>query len=356
MDWIRGAITQPVTVTVAVMLSIMAGLVALARIPVQLTPNVDDTVISVGTTWEGASPQEVEQEIVDKQEEKLQGLANLRTMTSESQQGFGRIRLEFNIGTPKEEALREISDKLREVPEYPPNVDEPVVEATDFENRDFIAWIIFGSTDPNLDVRTLQDFAEDRIKPALERVPGVSEIGVLGGRERETQIRFDPVLLAERGVTASQLVQAVQGTNVDVSAGELADSKSNVRVRTISQYESVEDVENTVIKHTQAGPVLVRDVAEVVETYKEAFTFVRSKGHQVIAINAQREVGSNVIEVMEGLTARIQELNGPGGMLEMQARKMGLNGTLTLEKVYDQTIYIDQALDLVQENIWVGGL
>ncbi|MCI0365804.1 MAG: efflux RND transporter permease subunit [Phycisphaerales bacterium] len=357
MDLIRGAISQPVTVAVGVILTIMAGLVALSRIPVQLTPSVEDTIISVSTTWEGASPREIEQEVIDKQEEKLQGLSNLRSMTSESQQGSGRIRMEFNIGTDQETALRQISDKLREVPEYPPDVDEPIVEATDFQNRDFIAWIIFGSTDPTLDIRTLQDFAEDRIRPALERVPGVSEIGVLGGFEREAQIRFDPVLLAQRGITVSQLVEVIRRTNVDVSAGELADVKSNVRVRTISQYNNVEDVENTVITYGQTGgPVLVRDVAEVVETYKEPFSFVRSKGKQVIAINAQREIGSNVIEVMERLTAKIDELNAPGGILDTQARKIGLNGELTLTKVYDQTVYIDQAIDLVQENIWVGGL
>ena len=355
MDLIRLAVRQPVTIAVGVILTVLAGFVAVRRIPIQLTPTVEDTVISVSTTWEGASPAEVEQEIVDKQEEKLQGLANLRSMTSESMQGAGRIRLEFNVGTDQEAALREISDKLREVPEYPENADEPIVEATDFENRDFIAWIIFGTTDPSFDVRELQDFAEDRIKPALERVPGVSEVGVLGGREREAQIRFDPSLLAQRGVTPTDLVNAIRRTNLDISAGEIEDAKSNVRIRTISQYETVEDVESTVIKQTPAGPVLLRDVADVVETYKEPFTFVRSKGKPVIAINAQREIGSNVMQVMDLLKEELHQINAPGGLLDAQARKMGLSGGLTLTLVYDQTVYIEQALDLVQENIWVGG-
>jgi HAE1 family hydrophobic/amphiphilic exporter-1 len=277
-------------------------------------------------------------------------------MTSESRQGQGNIRLEFKVGTPKAEALRVVSDKLREVSNYPENVDEPIVEPTDFENRDFIAWIIFNTTDPSLDLRNLQDFAEDRIKPALERIEGVSEIGVLGGRERETQVRFDPVLLAQRGVTPTELVNALQGTNVNVSAGELNDAKSAVRVRTISRYETVDDVERTVIKFTEGGPITVRDVAEVVESYKEPFTFVRSKGERVIAINAQREVGSNVMKVMEMLRQEIQRLNAPGGLLETQARLLGLDGKLSLTVVYDQTVYIDDALALVRSNIWIGGL
>jgi HAE1 family hydrophobic/amphiphilic exporter-1 len=182
MNLIATAIRQPVTVTVGVVLVLLAGLMALRRLPIQLTPNVEDTIVSVTTTWEGASPEEIEQEVVDAQEEKLQGIANLRNLTSQSLQGVGRIRLEFTVGTSKEIALREVSDKLREVPSYPENVDEPVLEASDPENRDYIAWIVFETTATDLDIRTLQDFAEDRIKPVLERVAGVSEINVLGGR------------------------------------------------------------------------------------------------------------------------------------------------------------------------------
>src|SRR5690606_5886192 len=237
MNLIRGAIAQPVTVTVAVILTIMAGLIAITRIPIQLTPTIEDTIISVTTRWEGASPYEIEQDIIDKQEEKLQGLTNLRSMTSTSMQGEGQIRLEFNVGTSKAEALREVSDKLREVDSYPLNAKQPVVRASDPENRDYIAWIVFETTDPDFDIRTLQDFAENRIKPVLERVPGVSEINVLGGREREAQIRFDPVRLAQRGVSPADLVNAIQRANRDISAGELDDAKVAVRVRTISQYE-----------------------------------------------------------------------------------------------------------------------
>src|SRR4030095_9565952 len=107
MNLIRLAIQQPVTVAVGVIVLIMAGLVAVMRIPIQLTPTVEDTIISVATTWEGASPAQIEKQIVDKQEEKRQGVSTLRNMTSESQQGMGRIRLEFNVGTPTDTALRE---------------------------------------------------------------------------------------------------------------------------------------------------------------------------------------------------------------------------------------------------------
>ena len=355
MNLIKSAIRQPVTVAVGVILILLAGIVALRRIPIQLTPNVEDTIIAVTTRWEGASPEEIEQEIVDPQEEKLQGIANLTEIKSSSLQGQGTIRMEFAVGTSKELALREVSDKLREVPDYPDNADEPVVEASDPENRDYIAWIIFETSDPELDIRTLQDFAEDRIKPAFERVPGVSEINVLGGRERETQVRFDAVRLAERGISVSQLIAALRRTNLNVSAGDVAENKSDVRVRLVSQFTDPLQVERTVIAQTAAGPVRVSDVATVIETFKEPTSFVRSSGKSVIAINAQKEVGVNVMEVMRGLQDAIAQMNRPGGLLDSESRQLGLAGTLSLRQVYDQTVYIDDALMLVEDNILYGG-
>lgn len=354
MNLLRTAIEQPITVAVGVILILMAGLISLTRIPIQLTPNVDDTIISVTTMWEGASPDEIEKEIIDKQEEQLQSLTNLRTMSSTSSQSMGQITLEFEVGTRKEAALQEVSDKLRQVPSYPQNVDEPVIEASDPRNRDYIAWIMFETDDPDLDIRSLQDFAENRIKPALERVPGMSEVNVLGGREREVQIRFDPMRVAQHGITPTQLVNAIQQANRNVSAGERADGKLDVRLRTIGQYESIEQVEATVVTHTPRGVVRIGDIAEVVQTYKRPDRTVRARGEEVIAINAQREVGSNVMEVMDALKAEIASMNQPGGLLETQARQLELSGTLQLRQVFDQTIYIDDALALVQSNIWIG--
>ncbi len=355
MNLVALAVRQPVTVAVGVILVLLAGIVAVRRIPIQLTPNVEDTIIAVTTTWEGASPVEVEREVVDPQEEKLQGIANLRAITSTSQQGQGVIRLEFAVGTSKEAALREVSDKLREVPSYPVDVDEPVIEASDPENRDYIAWIVLDTEDPDFDVRTLQDFAEDRIEPVLERIAGISEVNILGGREREVQVLYDPEVLAAKGLTPSQLAQALLRENRDVSAGALQESKSDVRVRLAGQYQRIADVEDTVIAQTPGGPVFVRDVAAVVETFKEPRTFVRSRGKPVLAVNAQKEVGANVMAVMAGLQERIGQLNEPGGTLEVEARKLGLDGGLRLTQVYDQTIYIDDALALVRNNIWLGG-
>jgi HAE1 family hydrophobic/amphiphilic exporter-1 len=276
MDLIRIAISKPVAVSVGVLLTVLSGVLAATRIPVQLTPNVDPTTISVNTFWEGASPQEVERDIVEKQEEKLKAVAGLRKMTSTSNDANASITLEFFIGVHRDEALREVAEKLREVSGYPDDVDEPVIAAVDPRNRDYIAWIMLETDDPDFDIRSLQDFAEDRVKPVLERVEGISEINALGGREREVQVRFDPVRMAQLGVTFGQLANALRSENVNISAGSLEEGKLDIRVRTVGRYEFVEQVDQTIVTYTEGGPIRVGDFAETVVTFKEPRSFVRS--------------------------------------------------------------------------------
>ena len=357
MKLVEGSVRQPVTVIVAVILVALAGVLALRKLPIQLTPTVSSTIVSVTTTWEGASPAEVERSIVEKQEEKLQGVAGIRQMTSVSSQNSGRVRLEFAVGTDPDAAVREVSDKLRQVAAYPPNVDQPVVEASDPENKDYITWIVLGTSgDAGFDIRTLQDFAEDRVKPRLERVAGVSEVNVLGGREREMQIRFDAERLAQRGLTVDDLVAAIVAANRNASAGTVRESKSEVAVRAVGQFESPEAVAAVVVATREGRSITVGDVAEAVGTYKKPSGFVRSAGNPVVAINVQQEVGSNIVEVMRGVRAAVDEMNAAGDLLATESAKRNLERPLSLKIVYDQTTYIDDALARVRDNIWQGGL
>ncbi|MBI1367448.1 MAG: MMPL family transporter [Planctomycetes bacterium] len=353
MDIIRYAISKPVTISVGVLLIVLFGVISIGEIPIQLTPNIETTVVSITTHWEGATPQQVETEIIQEQEDKLKAIAGLSKMLSVCTQGQGQITLEFAQGTTKDDALREASDKLREVPDYPENVDNPVVEATNPADRDYIAWIIFSTTDPDYDIRTLQDFLEDRVKPEFERVPGVSEVNVVGGIEREVQVRVDMAALAQRGISPSQFVAALRAQNLDASAGQLAEGKRDIRIRSVGRYDRLDQIDNTLLSEPGEPVVRVRDVATAVLTHKEPDRIVRNKGRVVVAMNAQREVGSNVIEVMEAVKERLESVKQ--SILPAEARRLHLNGTLDAEQVYDQTIYIYQALDLVRSNLYVGG-
>jgi len=338
-----------VGVSVAVLLVLLFGLLSLFAIPVQLTPNVDVPVVTVRTLWTGANPQEIEREVIDRQEEMLQSVKGLQKMTSQSRDNFGVVRLEFYTDVDKDAALRDVNDKLRQVTGYPLEVDEPTVEASEAAEETPIGWLILRAKDPSHgeDVRKLADFAEDYIKPYLDRVTGVAAVRVWGGLEREIQVRVDAGELAARGLTFRQVVAALRQQNENISAGTRAQGKLDFTVRTVGQYESEEEVLATVVAYTAGGPVYVRDVAEVELSYKKPTSFVRNEGQYVLALPVWREVGTNVLEVMEGVAEAIARVN------DEVLRARGLD--LELVRIYDETVYIKRSIRMVETNILFGG-
>jgi len=347
MGIIRFAIENPVKVTVGVLLLVLFGLLSISYIPVQLTPNVDRPIVTVTTWWEGASPQEIEREITERQEEKLKGANNLLEMTSSSIEGQSEIVLEFHVGVDKDAALRDVSDKLRQVSGYPDDVDEPTIKAADAALDAPIAWLIFFAAQGE-NPSTMSDFVEDEVKPILERAEGVAEVNVYGGREREIQIRIDAASMAARKISLRDVENALRLQNKNISAGTITSGKRDTTWRTIGQYETIDQILDTVVAYYQDVPVYVRDIASVHNTFKKQRSFVRSIGENVLALPVRRETGSNVIEVMTNLKTQIKKVND-----EILSP---LNRELLLTQVYDETVYIHSAIDLVKKNLVIGGI
>jgi HAE1 family hydrophobic/amphiphilic exporter-1 len=346
MKLVEISIKKPVSVAVGVIFIILFGFIALFKIPVQLTPDVDKPTITVSTFWQGASPQEVETEIIREQEDELKTLDNLVEMTSESQDSNGSIVLEFAIGTDIDAAVVDVSNKLNQVEEYPNDVDRPVISTTDVRGS-AMAWFILKPKEGNdVDIYEYHDFAEDFIKPRFERVSGVGSSNVFGGFEREMQVIVDPNSLAARGISLSEMADALRRENDNYSAGDFDEGKRRYIVRTVGEYQSPEDIENVIITRKNGAPVYVKDVARVNLGYKDADYAVRQNGEPAIAINAVKESGANTIEVMAGLIQAVEELNQG----ELQKKD------LRLFNVYEETSYIISAIDLVQTNLIVGGL
>ena len=356
MKVLERAVHQPISVMVAVILVIFSGVLTFNRVPVQMTPSVDSVVVSVYTFWENASPQEIEAEIVTEQEKVLSDLTALVSITSSSKTSLASVRLEFETGTDIYRMVTEVSQKLSEVPAYPRGVSEPVVEGVDPLSVDYMAWVGLASTDPHFDNTTLYDLMEKQLRPRLEGIEGIAKVGMFGARERELQIRFDPVKLANYGVSYSQLAFAIEASNTNYSGGKLPDGKRDIRIRAVGRYKDIEAVKNTVLRRDSNGPIYLRDVAEVVESYKEMTDWVRSRGIRMPFFSFQLANGANLLAAMGRLKAEIAKLNAPDGLLDQYAQKVGMNGRLEMVMPMDSSTYVDHAIDLVQSNILFGGV
>jgi HAE1 family hydrophobic/amphiphilic exporter-1 len=342
---IRFAIRYPITVAVGVILVTMFGLVSLRFVPVQLTPTVDRPQASVFTLWPGASPQEVEREIIDEQEEQLKSLDGLQKMESEAHEGYGQVLMEFPVGTDTDAVLIRVSNRLEQVPQYPDDAEKPVLFTVD-RDANAMAWFMISTAPGNdTDVATLFDWVDDEVKPRLERVKGVAQSNIYGGREREMQVIVDPDALAVRKITMTEVAAALASENKDYSGGDFDEGKRRYLVRTAGDYRSPEDIGNVIIKTIEGAPVYVRDVARVELGHRKPLAFVRYKGKPGLAVNALQEPGSNVLDVMEEIREVVAQID----------RDLMRPQGLALEQVYDQTDYIHSSLGLVESNIVIGG-
>ncbi|MEQ8356425.1 MAG: efflux RND transporter permease subunit [Kiloniellaceae bacterium] len=351
MNLIKTAIERPIAVIAAVLMVVMFGIVALQSIPIQLAPDINSPVITVTTNWAGAAPAEVEREITNRQEEELKGIESLEQITSRSERGRSRVTLDFAVGTNMDRALLLVSNRLDRVNGYPDETDEPTLDTAGAEDN-AIAWFILTRADGNTrPISEYGDFAENVIQEYLERVPGVSRVNVYGGTEREIQVTVDPQILARYRLTVSEVIDALRRANASFSAGDVDEGKRRYVVRTEGELNTVEAVRSVVVRSDggsegeRLARVRIGDIAEVAFGYKEARASIRMLGDAALAMNAVRETGANVIETMAGIKAAIAELNaGPVPAADLKLRQ-----------VYDETVYIDSAIDLVQQNIWVGG-
>src|SRR3989337_4558958 len=262
MDIIKYSIEKPVAVTVGVILVILFGLIGLSKMPYQLTPTVTEPEITVTTAWIGATPYEIEREIIEEQEKVLKGIPRLIEMESSSFNGLGTITLRFKVGTVVDAALLRVSNKLDEVRSYPENVDKPVINATGASASPVI-WMIMKTSEGNpANVYTYKTFFENEVRQYLERVEGVADLFIGGGTEKEMHIIVSPERLAAYGLTINDVINVLRSENVNVSAGIMGVGRRDYRIRPVAEFGSPEDIKNIVIRSTGRQRIILSDIAE----------------------------------------------------------------------------------------------
>ena len=345
MDAVKFSIEKPVTVIVGVILVILFGLIGLFRMPYQLSPTVIEPEITVTTTWSGATPYEVEREIIEEQEKVLKGIPGLVEMESASFNSQGTVTLKFSIGTDSDDALLRVSNKLDEVPSYPENVDKPVITATGAATSPVI-WMVLKTTgDNHRSPYQYRTYFENNIRQYLERTPGVADLFIGGGTEKEMHIIVQPEKLAAFGLTISELIEILRAENVNISAGIMGVGRRDYRIRTIGEFKSAADIENIVIRSTGQQRIRVSDLATVKFGYERLATAMLHLGKEGIAIGVKPEPDANILDLSDRLEAVVNQLN---------AEKLTAE-EIKLEWVYDQRPYIRGAIKLVRQNILIGG-
>ena len=333
---------NPYAVVVTTLLLFLFGGLALQRLPVQLTPELQEPQISITTLWPGAAAEEVESEIVEPQEDVLRGLQGMTRLVSSISRGQAQITITFRVATDLDSALVKVVTRLNQVSRYPAEARQPVL-STVGANAGAIAWFVLSPEPGNArPIASYYQFVRDVVQARFEQVPGVAQSEFYGGREDEIRILFDPYKLAAAGVSITVAQRYINGS-LDGTSGASRVGKREYVLRFLGRY-SPEELKGLILAWRDGRPVYLQDVARVERALKDRDSFVIASGRPVIAVNAQREAGVNVIQVMGELQRVARELQD--GPLR--------NANLRIQQVYDETEYIHQSIQLLYQSLGLG--
>jgi len=346
MDIIQFSIKKPVTVIVGIIFLVLFGLIGLYKMPYQLSPDVTEPEISVTTVWAGATPYEIEREIIEEQEKVLKGIPGLIEMESSSFNSQGTVTLRFKIGTIVDDALLRVSNKLNEVISYPENVDKPVINATGAATSPVI-WMIMKPAEGNLQpISTYRTYFENEVRQYIERVEGVADLFVGGGTRKELHIIINPEKLASYGLTIRDVINVLNSENINVSAGTMGVGRRDYRIRTVAEFRTPEDINKIVLRSTGLRRVTVSDIAMVGFGYEKLTVSMIHNAESGIAIGVKPEPGTNILDMTDRVEETVNWLNAN----KLKSEK------IYLDWVYDQRPYINGAIGLVKRNIFIGGI
>lgn len=342
----RFALEKPFIVTVGILIVCIYGIIAFFRVPVQMIPDLDPRVISINTWWSGASPQDVEKEILIEQEEYLRSIPGVERMISTASTSSATIELEFPHGTDINEALIKVNNALSQVSGYPENVDEPSITSSSFSSNSFMYFALRSvpGNPHNHNILTMRDFLEDNVQTFIERVPGVESTRIRGGEEQQIKIYVDPIKLAERNLNLIDVRNAIRSRNRDVSGGDLDNGKRRYLLRTRGRFESIESINNLVLQRQGDAIIRLKDIGYVEESLFEIRTLSYLNSEPIINLAVKRQIGSNVIQIMDDVMVEVERINRE--FLNPQG--------LQIDLISEDVRYVKASVKVVSQNLLIG--
>ncbi len=320
---------------------LIAGLVALGalslgRVGIDLFPRVEYPFVAVSTVLEGATPETVETELTDPMEEKLNTIAGIKTMRSVSSEGLSQIFIEFELSENVDTKSQEVRDKIALARgDIPREAEPPVVDKVDPDSEPIMSVLVAG----DLPIRDLTLYADDVVKEALQRIPGVGSVELVGGRDREVRVWLDIDKLRGFGVSAQQVIAAIGSEHAEIPGGRL-ESGGGMRefsVKTKGEVESVAEFGNVVVAFRQGSPIWLRDVARIEDGMEDERTYAELGGKRGVSLEIRRQSGKNTVAVAEAVRAEIAGLQSeaPAGVEMVVAKDVAL---FIQSSIHDVTI------------------
>lgn len=348
MDITKAALKNASGVGIVVAIITFLGLYSLLELPVQLFPDIERPQISIQTSWRAASPQEIESEILEPQEEVLQGLPGMTSMSAFANQGNAWINLQFGLETDMQKTLIEVISRMNRIPPLPRDALAPNIMLGGWGGGTPALTYFFLQKLPGneKDMKEYINYFQDAIRPQLEAIPGVSRVRMESGRgsDEEFQIVFDPYRAAELGIDITNIARLLGSAN-DVSGGFVDVGRRKYTLRFEGKYQP-QEMGEMILEWRDGSPIKLRDIADIrIQGGDENYVSVQN-GNPAISIRIDRENKANVLATLERVKDKVAEVNAATLNPER----------LTMVQSFDASVFIYRAINLVTSNLIVGVL
>jgi hydrophobe/amphiphile efflux-1 (HAE1) family protein len=307
MNITKISIEKPKLVVVLFTLIVFLGVVSYLYLSYELVPKFTPPIFTVTTVYPGASPAQVETAVSRKIEDALSSIENVEQIASISQESFSLVRLEMAAGSDVDLSLQEAARKLQAIAgSLPSQANTPTLSRFDFDDLPVIRMGVFSDLAPS----ELYKLVTDNIQPALSQVEGVAQIRVLGGQEREVRVNLDPKRMDVYGVSLMQVVKAVQMANLEVPAGKIEQEGTQTFIRLSGKFQSLPELEQLVVadKIRMRAKVRLGDLAEIIDTEKEAVVISRINGRNSLGIDIKKQSDANAVDMSRLVNERLKQL------------------------------------------------
>ncbi len=333
------SVKNSTTVFVLSVLFIIFGVYCYQALPRESEPDITIPIVFVSTEYKGVSPTDMETAITIEIEKKLKGIKGLKKLSSVSSEGKSIINVEFVTGTDISKALQDVKDKVDEAKGDLPNdlEDDPSVFEVNLSEMPIIVFSLSGSCG----LACLKDIADD-LQDEIEAIPGVMEVEVNGGLTREIRVEVAPEKLGYYGLTINSLQNAVKSENLNTSGGAIRLGDGRFQLRVPGEFKTPEEIYGLVIGTHKGEPVYLKDVAKVIDGFKEETSISRLNGQDAVNLSVKKRSGENIIAISDKVGKIIEE-----------AQAKWPQGT-KITKVLDKSRDIEVMIADLENNIYSG--
>ena len=334
-------VRRPVFATVIILALVVIGAFSYLKLGVDRFPNVEFPFVIVTTVLPGAAPEEIETEITDKIEESVNTISGIDELTSFSSENVSVVMIAFDLEKDRDVATQEVRDKISTVlGDLPTDAEPPIVQNFDPGAIPVVTIAVSGPGSQ----RDISEYVDKNLRRRLETVSGVGQVVVIGARPRQINVIVDNAKLASQGLTAAQVVAALQSQNIQIPGGKVEQGVRDLTLRTYGRVSSPAEFGNIPVATVNGTPVRIRDVARIEDSMAEVESAATVGGKAAVVVQIRKQSGTNAIAVVEGIKERVEEIRPqiPAGY--------------KLDVIRDQSEFVLAAVGAVKEHLILGSI